>query len=149
MKRSSGKLGTYTGDQVKILADTKERPRYCKARTVPFALRDKVKSKLRRLQEQGIIEPVTHADWAAPVVAVLKKIKKKETVRLSGNYKLTINRAVKLDRYPILTIKDIFTIMMSCTVFLTLDMLQAYQQLVLDEESRRLVTMNTHNYPSE
>ena len=62
-----------TGDQVKILVDTKECPRYCKARTVSFALRDKVETELHRLQEQGIIESVTHADWAAPVVAVLKK----------------------------------------------------------------------------
>ena len=55
-------LGTYTGDQVKILMDAKECPRYRKARTVPFALRDKVETELRRLQEQGIIESVTHAD---------------------------------------------------------------------------------------
>ena len=115
-------LGTYTGDQVKILVDTKECPRYCKARTVPFALRDKVETELHRLQELGIIEPVTHADWAAPVVAVLKK--DKETVRLCGDYKLTVNRAVKLDRYRIPRIEDIFTKMTGCTVFSTLDMSQ-------------------------
>ena len=51
---------------------------------------------------------------------------------------------MKLDRYPIPRVEDIFTKMTGCTVFSTLDMLQAYQQLVLDEESRRLVTVNTH-----
>ena len=117
--------GTYTGDQVKILVNAKEVPRYCKARTVPFALRDKVKTELRRLQEQEIIEPVTHADWASPAVVVLKK--DKETFRLCSDYILTDNRAVKLDRYPIPRIESIFTKMTGCTVFSTLDMLKAYQ----------------------
>ena len=135
-------LGTYTGDHVKILVDPTEHPRYCKARPVPYAMRDKVEAELQRLQEQGVIEQVTHADWAAPVVAVLKK--DKETVRLCGDYKQTVNRAVKLDRYPIPSIEDIFTKMTSCTVLSTLDMSEAYQQLILDEESRRLVTANTH-----
>ena len=58
-----------------------------------------MEAELQRLQEQEAIEPLTHADWAAPVVAVLKK--DKETVRLCGDYKLMVNRAVKLDRYPI------------------------------------------------
>ena len=135
-------LGTYTGDHVKTLVDPTEHPRYCKARPVPYAMRDKVEAEHQRLQEQGVIEPVTHADWAAPVVAVLKK--DRETVRLCGDYKQTVNRAVKLDRYPIPRIEDIFTKMTGCTVFSTLNMSQAYQQLILDEESRRLITVNTH-----
>jgi hypothetical protein len=53
-----------------------------------------------------VIEPVAHADWAAPVVAVLKK--GKETVLLRGDYNLTFNKAVKLNRYPIPRIEDIF-----------------------------------------
>ena len=88
-------------------------------------MRDKVEAELHRLQEQGIIEPVTHADGAVPVVAVLKKYK--ETVRLCGDYKLTVNRAVKMERYPIPRIENIFNKMTACTVFSTLDTLQAYQ----------------------
>ena len=127
---------------MKVLVDPTEHPRYYKARPVPYAMRDKVEAELQRLQEQGVIEPVTHADWAAPVVAVLKK--DKDTVRLCGDYKQTVNRSVKLDRYPIPRIEDIFTKISGCTVFSTLDMSQAYQQLMQDEESRRLVTVNTH-----
>jgi hypothetical protein len=48
---------------------------------------------------------VTHTGWAAPVVAVLKK--DKESVRLCGDYQLTVNKAVKLDRYPIPHTEDI------------------------------------------
>ena len=47
-------------------------------------------------------------------------------------------------KHLILRIEDIFTKMTGCTVFSTLDTLQAYQELVLNEELRRLVMVNTH-----
>jgi hypothetical protein len=40
-------LDTYTGDSVRILIDPTEQPRYCKARPVPYAMRNKVEAELQ------------------------------------------------------------------------------------------------------
>ena len=65
-------LGTLKGYQAKIHVDPKAIPRFNPARTVPNALRDKVDKELQRLQDNGVLEPVEVADWAAPIVVVLK-----------------------------------------------------------------------------
>ena len=59
----------------------------------------KVEEELERLEKEGIIDPIQFAHWAAPIVAVLKADGK--SVRLCGDFKVTINQASKLDRYPI------------------------------------------------
>ena len=50
----------------------------------------------------------------------------------------------KLDRYPIPRIKDLFARLAGGKAFTKLDFSQAYQQLVLEEESREYVVINTH-----
>ena len=135
-------LGELKGHKPKIFVDPDAQPRYCKARSVPYALREKVDRELDRLQSEGIIEPVQFADWAAPVVPVLKQDKK--SLRLCGDFKLTVNKASKLDKYPIPKIEDLFAQLAGGKSFSKLDMSQAYQQLVLDEESRKYVVINTH-----
>ena len=66
-------LGTLRGYEAKIHVEPGAKPRFCKARTVPYALRKKVEQELERLTKEGIIEPIQFADWAAPIVPVMKK----------------------------------------------------------------------------
>ena len=61
--------------------------------------------ELTRLVEEGTLELVEHSEWAAPIVAVLKPDKKR--VRICGDFKQTINRVAKLDRYPIPRVQDL------------------------------------------
>ena len=49
----------------------------------------------------------------------------------------------KLDKYPIPKIKDLFAQLAGGKAFTKLDISQAYQQLVLDEEPRKYVVINT------
>ena len=105
-------------------------------------MRDKVEQQLKSLQATGIIEPIQSCDWAAPIVPVLKCHKK--TIRLYGDYCLTVNRAVKLDQYPIPKIEDLLAKIAGGKYFISLEMTQAYQQLQLHEDSKKLVTINTH-----
>ena len=58
-----------------------------------------VEKELDRHVAEGTIEPVQFADWAGPIVPVLKQ--DKVTVRICGDFKLIINQASKLDSYPI------------------------------------------------
>ena len=102
----------------------------------------KVEEELAQLQRQGIITPVQFADWAAPIIPVLKANKK--TVRICGDFKMTVNQASRLDKYPIPIIEDLFAKMSGGTKFTKLDLSQVYQQVRLDEESKKYVVINTH-----
>ncbi len=135
-------LGTLKGYKAKIHVDPDAKPRFCKARTVPYAMRDMVEQELERLTQEGIIEPVQFADWAAPIVPVLKSGGK--SIRICGDFKATVNQVSKLDKYPIPKIEDLFANLAGGKAFTKLDMSQAYQQLLLDEESRKYVVVNTH-----
>ena len=55
-----------------------------------------------------------------------------------------MNHVSKCDTYPIPRIEDLFARIAGGQQFTTLDLDRAYQQLVLDEESRTYVVINTH-----
>lgn len=49
---------------------------------------------------------VSHSDWAAPIVAVLKQ---DGAVRICGDYKVTVNSALDIDQYPLPQPEDLMT----------------------------------------
>ena len=57
----------------------------------------------RNLDYRSVIIPVEHLNWAAPFAPVLKG---NEEVRICSDYKLTVNVAAKVDKYPIPNIDD-------------------------------------------
>ena len=116
-------------------------PRFYKSRTLPFALREKVDKQLKKEIDMGVLEPVSHAEWAAPIVPVLKS---DGSVRICGNFKMTANKAVRVDKYPLPRIEEIFSRLSSGKVFSKLDLSQAYQQVVVHESCRDVLTINTH-----
>lgn len=69
----SDKLGKLNGPPAKLHVCDTAVPVHQKFRSVPFALRQKVETELEELEKQGIISPVTHSEWATPVVPVVKK----------------------------------------------------------------------------
>ena len=108
---------------------------------MPFALRGRVEQELDRLHESGVIEPVEYAEWAAPIVPVIKS---DGSVRICGDYKVTVNRVAKVDSYPLPRIDDLFASLAGGKLFSKLDLAHAYQQIPLAEESKRFVVINTH-----
>ena len=128
------------GVTAKIYVDPEAQPRFCKPRSVPFALRDKVNNELERLEKAGVIEPVQFSDWAAPIVPVLKQ---DGSVRICGDYKVTVNQAAKTDSFPLPRIDDLFASLAGGKAFSKLDLAHAYQQLELDDDSKKLVVINT------
>lgn len=75
------------------------RPVFCKARPVPFALRDKVEKELGDLEQQGVITAVQQSQWATPLVIVPKK--GGNSVRVCGDYRVTVNPASTVAHYPL------------------------------------------------
>ncbi|XP_037398305.1 uncharacterized protein K02A2.6-like [Pygocentrus nattereri] len=134
-------LGQLKGVTAKITVDREAQPRFCKPRPVPYAVKPLVESELQRLLDDKIIEPVQVAEWAAPIVPVRKP---DGSIRICGDYKLTVNRASRVDQYPIPKVEDLFAQLNGGQHFTKLDMSHAYQQVVLEEESRKYVTINTH-----
>ena len=134
-------LGTLKGTKAKINVDADTKPEFHKARPVPYALREKIEQELDRLVETGTIEPVQFSEWATPIVPVPKT---DGSVRICGDYKLTVNRVSKLDAYPIPKIADLYTKLAGGQTFTELDLSHAYEQMLLDEDSKKFVTINTH-----
>ena len=134
-------LGLVRDTTAKIHADPQSQPRFCNPRPVPYALRSKVEQELERLEKAGIIEPVEFSEWAAPIVPVVKR---DGSIRVCGDYKVTINQAAKLDTYPLPRIEDIFAQLSNGKTFTKLDLAHAYQQLLLDDDSKSYTTINTH-----
>ena len=80
-----GTLGTLKGFQAQVHIDPPVTRRFYKARAIPYAYSTMVDAELDRLMEQGILTPVQFAEWAAPIVLVLKSNKK--SVRICGDFK--------------------------------------------------------------
>ena len=96
---------------------------------------------MNRLEATGVIKKVMHSEWAAPIVPVPKKDGKFHNC---GDYKVTINQAFDVDQYPLPKPEDLFAMLAGGKTFSKLDLLQAYQQLMLDETLAKYVTINTH-----
>ena len=133
-------LGTMKGIKVAIALKPRHQPRFCQARVVPYALRPKVEAEIDRLREQGIISPVKFSDWATPIVPVVKK---NGDVRICGDFKVTINPVLQVEKYPIPRIEDLFASLSGGQHFSKLDLSHAYLQMPVEEDSRKYLTITT------
>ena len=73
----------------------------------------------------GVLEKVEFTDWAAPIVPILKD---DGNVWICGD-KMTINKASKVDQYPLLRVDELFTAISGEVFFSKLDVTHMYLQL--------------------
>ncbi|XP_056150236.1 uncharacterized protein K02A2.6-like, partial [Lampris incognitus] len=104
-------------------------------------LREAVERELAKLEAEGVISPINYSEWAAPIVCVPKK---DDSVRICGDYKVTINPWLNVEQYPLPKTQDLFAKLAGGQQFTKLDLSQAYQQVLLEDNSRRYLTINTH-----
>ena len=134
-------LGTMCNVKAKLHVKAGSTPKFYKPRSVPHALKGAIEKELDRLESMGVIEKVRYSEWAAPIVAVVKP---DNSLRLCGDYKVTINSALEVDQHPLPNPEELFVTLSGGQKFSKLDLSRAYQQILLDEESREYVTINTH-----
>ena len=134
-------LGTTKGINAKLEVTNDAHPKFCKARPVPYALKSAVDEEYDRLEREGIIEKVEFSEWATPMVHIPKA---DNTTRSCGDYAVTVNPQLQVPHYPIPLPVDVFQKLRGGKLFSKLDMKNAYQQLLLDDESQQYVTINTH-----
>ncbi|XP_039610078.1 uncharacterized protein K02A2.6-like [Polypterus senegalus] len=136
-----GEHGTLKTESVKIqLKDNAQPYAVHIARRVPLPLIQKVKEELQRMEENGVIEPVTDpTDWCAPIVPVLKQ---NGRVCICVDLK-KLNETVKRERYVLPTAEEIIAKLSGATVFSSLDAASGFWQIPLHPESSKLTTFIT------
>lgn len=134
-------LGKSKGPPVRIEVNAGATPVFRKARQIPVALQSRADDAIDALVQEGVYQPVRSSRWATPVLGVVKKNGK---IRMCGDYKSTVNQAIKSETYPLPTADQLFSNLAGSTVFSQLDLNQAYQQLAVDDETADLLTVNTH-----
>ncbi|KAJ8872026.1 hypothetical protein PR048_028366 [Dryococelus australis] len=135
------RLGTYTKGTATLHVKQDVKPQYKKARALLFSLKTKVEQELDRLVKVWVLKPVEFNEWATPIVPIIKK---DGTVRICGDYNITVNPVLETDLYPMPRIEDILNSFGKCDKFSKFYLNQAYQQVLLDENSRKYVTISTH-----
>lgn len=128
------------GHEAEIIVRDDAIPIFHAPYSVPFCSREKVKSEIDRLVRNKILVPVTRSKWASPAVFVPKS---SGELRMCLNCKVTINRYMEKEHYPIPKILDIFAHLSKARVFCIIDLEGAYQQVTVSEKSRELLTVNT------
>lgn len=134
-------LGSMKNIPVKLNIKADSRPKFLKARLVPYAIKPKVEKEIESLIQSGVLEPVSQSDWATPIVPVLKK---DDSVRVCGDFKVTVNPVLEAEQYPLPHIEDLFAGLAGGNKFSKIDLNQAYLQMHVDEKSRELLTITTH-----
>ena len=98
-------------------------PKCMPSRPVPYAIRAKVDQELDRLEKEGIIERVDFAEWASPIVIVKKK---NGDIRMSADFKITINKYIDPQQHPIPNPTNLLSSLSGGQIFSKLDLRQAY-----------------------
>jgi hypothetical protein len=135
-------LPTIKGIQATIRLKPGAKPTFCPARKVPLPLRESVVAELGRLERMGIITPCRPGgtENASPVVWVKKK---DGSLRMCADYKAHLNNNICTETYPLPHFEEIFAGMGEARFFAKIDLKSAYWQILLDEESQELSTINT------
>ncbi|RUS85038.1 hypothetical protein EGW08_007222 [Elysia chlorotica] len=137
----SDEAGKLNDRKIHLHLKPNAKPVYKKARHPPYALRNKIEKELSRLEKGGIIEKTDSSEWATPIVPVLKS---DQSLRLCGDYKVTLNTQIQKDEHPIPIIEELAAKLAGGEQFSTIDFSHAYTQLCLDEDSQDPTTIATH-----
>uniref|UniRef100_A0A5S6R6A2 RNA-directed DNA polymerase n=1 Tax=Trichuris muris TaxID=70415 RepID=A0A5S6R6A2_TRIMR len=137
----SDRLGLCTQAKATLLLKPGARPVFRPKRPVPYAALSDVERELDRLETNGVISKVNHSYWAAPIVVVKKR---NGSFRICADFSTGLNDALELHQYPLPLPEDVFTVLNGGTVFSRIDFADAYLQIEVDEQSKELLTINTH-----
>ena len=133
-------LGSVKGIEATLNLKPGAKPKFCKARPVPYSMKPKVEAVIDKLVRDGVITKVDYSEWATPIVPVIKS---DNSVRICGDFKVTLNPVLEVDQYPLPRIEDIFAALSGGERFTKLDLRHAYLQMLVAEQSRDLLTINT------
>ena len=105
-------------------------PKKQPVRRVPFAVRQELARQLKKMQDEGVIQP-SSSPWSSAIVLVRKK---DGTLRICVDYR-HLNSVTKLDTFPLPRIDDLLDQLGSAKYFTTLDLAAGYWQIRVADDS--------------
>lgn len=108
---------------------------------VAFSMKDKIEKELDRLVKENILVKVSNSKWASPIVVVPKP---DGSIRICGNYAVTVNQFISTDHYPVPEVDDILTEIGEFLYYIVLDLKGAFLQLMLSRFAQELLVITTH-----
>ena len=112
--------------------------RLFKPRPVPYALRSKIETELKRLEKLGIISILAAAEFST--ILIVPVLKPNGQVSNCGDFKVTVNRYLDLTQYPLPQIEEIFYRLSGGAVYSKL----AYLTLIFKWSSTKSQSGTTH-----
>ncbi|XP_060519138.1 uncharacterized protein K02A2.6-like [Cylas formicarius] len=106
-----------------------------------ITLKPKIEQELDRLVKNKVLVPTEFSKWATPIVPILKK---NGGIRICGDFKVTLNSQLEFQQFPLPRIEYLFSQLEGGMKFSKIDLSEAYQQILLDDQSKELVTISTH-----
>lgn len=137
----SESLGKCNKAKMSLQIINDSTPVHIPRRPVALAIEPAIEKEINRLLKANIIEAVEISEWAAPIVVARKP---NNQIRMCADYSTGLNAALKPDEYPLPNIEEILAKLSGNKIFTQLDLSDAYFQIELDEESKKLTTINTH-----
>ena len=135
-----GTIGCLPGEY-DIKVNSSVTPVVHPPRSVPAALRDKVKDELSKMVSTNILAKVEEPTaWVSSMVVVRKKDKNQVRICIDPS---DLNKAIQREPYPMNSIEDIATRLHGSKYFTTLDANKGYFQIKLTEKSSHLTAFNT------
>lgn len=86
------------GFTAELVLKENAKPIFHAAYTLPFKLKDRVSSEIDRLVNLKILKPIKNSKWASPLVV---KVKPSGELRFCIDGKVTINRFLETDHFPL------------------------------------------------
>ena len=137
----SGGLGRCNKMTAKLELKTDSQPVFKKKRNIPFASLNQIDKELDRLEKTGVISKIQYSKWAAPAVYVRKK---SNEIRVCADFSTGLNAALKDFNYPLPNPSEVFTKLNQGVYFSKIDLSDAYLQIPMEEDSSKLLCINTH-----
>lgn len=120
------------------LKDT-AKPKFAHPRNIPYSLKTRYKQIIDDKLKTNLYKKVSHSEWASPTHVVIKGDK----VRITGDYKSTLNPQLIIDEHPIPKVDELFNKIGKSKIFCRLDIRDAFMHLPCTEKSCELMTLNT------
>ncbi|XP_062714057.1 uncharacterized protein K02A2.6-like [Aedes albopictus] len=137
------KIGTIKGFEVRLQINDSIKPVQHTKCHVPIPLQEKVQQEIDHLLEQDIIEAAPRdSPWISRLV-VSPKAGDPSSVRLCVDMRAA-NKAIVPQHHPLPTFEDIVPHLNDCRWFSKIDLVKAFHQVPLAEDSRFITTFATH-----
>ena len=138
-----GQLGEWNMEPVTLTLKPDAKPYHARAYTIPKIYWETVTKEIQQLVERGVLRRVNRSEWAAPSFIVPKKLNPGQTVpsaRFVSDFR-KLNEQLVRHPYPVPKIQHLLQNLEGFKYGTSLDLVQGYYQMPLDDESRKLATI--------